>query len=366
MIESTSQPLPTAVPLPAAPEANSYGKRQQLLQELLKNSELLLKNRLEVRHLMTRDPAVVPPTMTFDEMTLLVQRRRLHHLVVCGRGGEVLGLVNDYDLRTQRSATAQQLMNHPVLTVAPETLLSPAITHLLNENVTCLPVVDGGRLCGMLTTTDLVLTLQCMLQLWLRLTQVLQHDMTCPKELDAITATLGGNMTAAQLAEQIAKARQAMQQQVRDLVNAVDLRADVLSGLSNRRGLDEVLDMLLAVKKRFGQPFSLAVVLIDHFQHVRESCGDDVARTLVRVVARLIEQVAHDSDFVARHRDDAFAVVMPQIGLEEAKAFCASLREAAQRDTELDIKPRISAGAVLPEEGDDAAQLLSRAETAAT
>ena len=238
MIESVLQQSPTAAP--AALEPSPYNRRQQLLQELLKNGELLLKNRLEVRHLMTRDPVVVPPTMTFEEMTALVQQHRLHHLLVCGRGGELLGVVSDRDLRAPRGAIAQQLMSSPVLTVSPETPLSPAITYLINENISCLPVVQSGRLCGVLTTTDLVLTLQCMFQLWLRLAQVLQHDMTWAKELDKIIAALDGDLTAAQLAERIAQARQAIQQQVRDLINGIDLRADVLTGLSNRRGLEEV------------------------------------------------------------------------------------------------------------------------------
>jgi diguanylate cyclase (GGDEF)-like protein len=365
MIESVPQSPLSAPPLPAALELNPYNKRQQLLQELLKNSESLLKNRLEVRHLMTRNPVVVPPTMTFDELTSLMQKRRLQYLLVCGRGGEVLGVISDRDLHARSGATAQQLMNFPVRAVAPETLLSPAITCLIGESLSCLPVVENGRLCGLLTTADLVLTLQCMLQLWLRLAQVLQQDSTWSKELDKIAATLNGDLTAAQLADRIAQARQAIQQQVRDAVNAVDLGADVLTGMSNRRGLEEVLDMLLAVNRRFQQPFSLAVVMIDHFQHIRASCGEAVAKPLVKVVARLIEQTVCDSDFVARHRDDGFTVVMPQIALEDAETFCSRLREAAQQDTELEIKLRISAGAVSPEPGENAAELLSRAEAAA-
>ena len=104
MIESVPQVSPV-VPLPSAtPELSPYSKRQQLLQELLKHSELLLKNRLEVRHLMTHDPVVVPPTASLDEMIGLVQQRRLHHLLVCGRGGEVLGVISDRDLHERRTA----------------------------------------------------------------------------------------------------------------------------------------------------------------------------------------------------------------------------------------------------------------------
>lgn len=365
MIESAAQQSPMAPAAPAVPAANPYNKRQHLLQELLKHGELLLKNRLEVRHLMTRDPMVVAPTTTFQELTLIIQQRRLHHLLVCNRG-EVVGVISDRDLLAQRSATAQQLMSSPVLTVTPETLLSPAITYLINEHISCLPVVENGQLCGLLTMTDLVLTLQCTLQLWLRLTQVLQSDTTWTKELDTITATLDGDLTAAQLAERIAQARQTVQQTVRDLAGGIDLGADVLTGMSNRRGMDEVLDMLLAVKKRFGQPFSLAVVAIDHFQQIGESCGEAVTKHLVKVVARLVEQSAGESDYIARFRDDAFAVLMPQLGLAEAEAFIARVRDAARQDATLDIKLRLAAGAVSAEPGEDAAQLLARAEAAAT
>ena len=131
----------------------------------------------------------------------------------------------------------------------PDTPLSPAITYLINENVSCLPVAAHGQLCGLLTTTDLVLTLQCMLQLWLRLAQLLQHDATWTKELDKIAASLAGDLTADQLADRLATARQAMRQQIQDLVNMVDLRADLLTGMNNRQGLEEILDLLLAVKK---------------------------------------------------------------------------------------------------------------------
>jgi diguanylate cyclase (GGDEF)-like protein len=362
MLESIPQPSLGAASLATAPELRPYSKRQQLLQELLNDGELLLKNRMEVRHLMTRDPLSVPPTMTLEEMTLLVQQRRVNHLVVCGRGGEILGVVSDRDFHGQPGTTAQQLMSYPVSTVAPDTPLSPAITYLINENVSCLPVAVNGRLCGLLTTTDLVLTLQCMLQLWLRLAQLLQHDVTWTKELDTVAASLDGDLTAEQLADRLATARQAMRQQIQDLVNMIDLRADLLTGMNNRQGLEEILELLLAVKKRYEQPLSLAIVVIDHFDRISRSCGDVVVKPLLKAVARLIRYSIRQSDFVARYREDAFAVVMTQTGLSGAEMFCRRLQEAARQDTELDIELRIRTGAVSPEPEEDVAQLLSRAE----
>ena len=42
--------------------------------------------------------------------------------------------------------------------------LIPAASAMLERNISCLPVVKDGRLCGVLTTTDLIMTLQCCLQ----------------------------------------------------------------------------------------------------------------------------------------------------------------------------------------------------------
>jgi diguanylate cyclase (GGDEF)-like protein len=364
MLESTAQQFPAAAPAPVPLETRPYSKRQQLLQALMSDSELLLKNRLEVRHLMTRQPVVIAPTATLEEMTSLMRQRRLHHLLVCGRGGDLLGVVSDRDLRPMRGATAQQVMSFPALSCSPETPLGAAITYLFNENISCLPVVDGGRLVGVLTTTDLVLTLQCTLQLWLRLAQVLQHDPTWSKELEKIAASLDGEMSAVELADRIAAARRAIRHEIEDLVNVVDLRADLLTGMSNRRELEDVLGLLLAVKKRHGRPFSLVVVAIDYFQKIRENCGDAVAKPLLKAVARLIEESTRESDFVARYRDDAFAVVLTETGLQQAGEFCRRLREAAHRSSQLEIELRVSTGAAEPTPGEDAATLLGRAEAA--
>jgi diguanylate cyclase (GGDEF)-like protein len=303
--------------------------------------------------------------MTIEEMTDLMRQRRLHHLLVCNRAGELLGVVSDRDLHPQHGVSAQQLMSFPVLTATPDTPLNPAITFLVNENISCLPVVENGRLCGVLTTTDLVLTLQCTLQLWLRLAQVLQYDSGWAKELEQLTKSLEGDLSQTQLAERMQKVRGAIRQQVQDLINLIDLRADVLTGVSNRSGLEEVLEMLLAVRHRYEQPFSLVLVVIDHYQQIGDRCGDAVIKSLMKALARTIQQSIRGSDFVARCRDDAFAVVLTQTELEGATIFCHRLCEAAKQNSQVAIPLRIRTGVVMPEPDETAAALLHRAEDAA-
>lgn len=361
MIESISHTSPTTAATTAT-GLRPYSKRQQVMQELMGDSELLLKNRLEVRHLMTHDPVTIPPTMTLEEMTKVMTDWRLHHLLVCNRAGDLVGVISDRDLRVTRGSTAQQLMSYPPMTCTSDTPITSAITFLMNENISCLPVVDRGKLCGVLTTSDLVLTLQCTLQLWMRLAQVLQHDPTWSHELEKIAASLDGDLTAEELADRITAARRAIRQEIQDLVNVVDLRTDGLTGVSNRQELEETLGMLLAVRTRYERPFSLAVVTVDHYHRIRESCGDVVVKPLLKAVARVIEEHIRTSDYVARCRDDAFAVILTETRLEDAEGFRQRLLRTAHDNSTLDIKLRITVHAVEAIPGETVAELLDRAE----
>ena len=91
-------------------------KRQQVMQELMGDSDLLLKDRLEVRHLMTHNPVTSSRRRPIEEMTNLMNDLRLHHLLVCNRAGDLVGVVSDRDLRPTHGATAQQVMSYPPMT----------------------------------------------------------------------------------------------------------------------------------------------------------------------------------------------------------------------------------------------------------
>lgn len=131
----------------------------------------LATNKITVRHLMTLNPGTVSPETRVDKVKSLMEEKRWHHVVVCGTGLELLGVISDRDVRGRPGRTAGRIMTPEPDFVSPDTPLGTAITHLVARQISSLPVVDAGRVCGILTTTDLVLVAHAFLQMWLRLRQ---------------------------------------------------------------------------------------------------------------------------------------------------------------------------------------------------
>jgi CBS domain-containing protein len=160
--------LPEACCSPDDLLAQLYVKRQGLLRFLENCDASMAGHSMEVRHLMTEDLTIVGRETPLAEVIELMSRKGFRHLVVGQASGEVLGVISDRDLRSRSGSTAGEIMSSPVRSVTPDTPAKTAISYLLQHHISCLPVVEGSRLCGMVTTTDLMLVLQCLLQLCLR------------------------------------------------------------------------------------------------------------------------------------------------------------------------------------------------------
>jgi CBS domain-containing protein len=104
--------------------------------------------------------------------------KQLRHLPVLEQG-EVVGIVTQRDLfkaamsstmgygeKAQQaylqSVRVKEIMVYPVITVAPDTPVTAAAAMIIDKGIGCLPVVEGTRLVGMLTKTDL---LRCLYML---------------------------------------------------------------------------------------------------------------------------------------------------------------------------------------------------------
>jgi diguanylate cyclase (GGDEF)-like protein/PAS domain S-box-containing protein len=103
---------------------------------------------------------------------------------------------------------------------------------------------------------------------------------------------------------------------------------DALTGLLNRRKLEEELDRAVAENTRYGTPATLLVCDLDNLKLVNDTLGHKAGDELIRGVARAFGDQVRDTDLLARTGGDEFAVLMPHTGLEEARAMGERLRSS--------------------------------------
>lgn len=162
------------------------------------------------------------------------------------------------------------------------------------------------------------------------------------------------------LAAQIASAHDVIRYETSVLMTSADLQTDPLTGVCNRRGLDQSLEMQLAVMNRYGSRFSLMLLDIDNFKTVNDRQGHLNGDQMLREAARLLEQEVREVDIVARYGGDEFLIVMPHTGLEGAIVFAERLR----RKIEQTMSFTISGGVAAAEKGDTAESLFLRVDSA--
>ena len=121
-----------------------------------------------VSDIMTRTVVTLSPHQPFTEALALLARHRFRHLLVVGTDQRLIGVISERNMLrflTQHPQSAHarvnEVMQPQAVAVRPHTLLSAAVTTLLEHRINCLPVVDEtGCVCGIVTATDLLRALQ--------------------------------------------------------------------------------------------------------------------------------------------------------------------------------------------------------------
>ena len=148
-----------------------------------------------------------------------------------------------------------------------------------------------------------------------------------------------------------------------------DARTDPLTGLANRRVLDDELNRRLSEKSRKGAGFCVAMFDIDHFKEINDRHGHltgDII--LTQGVADVIRKHKRTMDMAARYGGDEFAIIYPATNLSEASTAVENMR-AAITGTQLPLEDAsvavtVSIGVAEAQDGDDVASLMKRADQA--
>ena len=106
---------------------------------------------------------------------------------------------------------------------------------------------------------------------------------------------------------------------------------DALTGLYNRRHLDERLTGELAAAQRHGRPLSLLLVDIDHFKQVNDEYGHLAGDEALKMVAFVLRGAVRKEDVLARFGGEEFCVIARETRLDGARSLAERIRKAVER-----------------------------------
>lgn len=124
-----------------------------------------------VEEIMNDEPYTLAPTNTVQEALKLMREKKVRHLPVVDEDRHVLGVITERDIKEVLPSSLQDEPNSPIFNAKVEDIMvkDPLIGHPLDfveevaltfyeSKIGCLPIVSGGKLVGIVTTTDLLYT----------------------------------------------------------------------------------------------------------------------------------------------------------------------------------------------------------------
>ena len=106
---------------------------------------------------------------------------------------------------------------------------------------------------------------------------------------------------------------------------------DPLTGLHNRRYLDERIKAEFSYAQRHGDPLSVLMVDIDHFKRVNDRAGHAVGDAVLRIVAASIQRVIRPEDVLARYGGEEFVVIARRVDQRNATILAERIRSRVER-----------------------------------
>ena len=141
---------------------------------------------------------------------------------------------------------------------------------------------------------------------------------------------------------------------------------DSLTGVLNRRGLEERLDREVSSAQDRRSPLSVLVLDCDDFKEINDRAGHEFGDTLLREVADVLKDSVPEGSPVARLGGDEFVVVLPGAGADVAESLGGRIRGVLGKDlTDAGFPLRMSAGiSTYPFDGGTPSMLLRAADQA--
>jgi diguanylate cyclase (GGDEF)-like protein len=156
---------------------------------------------------------------------------------------------------------------------------------------------------------------------------------------------------------------------LREILRTQSVR-DPLTGLYNRRYLEESLERELRRAMRKKGSIGVMMLDVDHFKRFNDSFGHEAGDSVLRALSNLFRTQLRGSDVACRYGGEEFAIILPEATLEASRQRADQLREAAKaaiaqfRGHSLDTVTLSIGVATYPENGSNGEALLRAADAA--
>ena len=208
-----------------------------------------------------------------------------------------------------------------------------------------------------LSQTDDLIKINELVNLLMRDTSVMQTDILRSRD-DLLNQQRVASDTQARILK--------LQDELSQLSEVV--RIDQLTGVLNRRGMDDAFSTEIARYHRSGELLSVALLDIDNFKSLNDQHGHAAGDSALKHLAGVVKRTVRPTDIVTRMGGEEFVVILPNTNLDEAVTTMSRLQRALTKEYFLGNNQKLlitfSAGVALFQTEDDVSSILLRADQA--
>jgi diguanylate cyclase (GGDEF)-like protein/PAS domain S-box-containing protein len=188
-------------------------------------------------------------------------------------------------------------------------LICPHLTKVHIADHMCIPLVAQGEIMGLILLQNRVCALDAPPPLAEQLIESRQRlALTLARQISLALANL----------------------KLRDSLRAQALR-DPLTGLFNRRYMEETLDREILRVQRRNQPLALIMVDLDNLKPINDSRGHEAGDQVIKALGRFLKSQVRREDVACRYGGDEFTLIMPEASLEIACQRAELVRQGINR-----------------------------------
>lgn len=296
---------------------------------------------------MTADVATVSPDTPLLDVTATMHTSKLSCIVVVENDAPI-AVVTERDMtRLAREMlegkvdhTLRDVMSPGLFTLNVEASCNEAVELAHEKRIRRMVIVDNaGRLAGVATQSDLL--------------RAHAQDLEFQKDNLELAVT-----------ERTIELHE-VNQRLMELT-----RIDPMLNIGNRRSMDEELIKIAERARRYGRPYSVALVDVDNFKKYNDHYGHQLGDKALVDVAKALKNSVRSADSVYRYGGEEFLVILPEVGAEGAAIAAEHMRSAVEA---LQIEHKFAATGILTAsfgvadehlDSPDIAELIKRADNA--